>query len=229
MDRKKLLVIDEDPQVGEMLSVALALEMDVLTARSWDGAIQKAVSDHPHCILLDAMMPQVGGSVLCEILKSIRQTRWIPVVLMSTKPRSELWKMTQQVGALDYVEKPFSAEEISETIQRALEVLPVERRKISRVKAQIPVIIHSQDESLQPVEFSTEIEDVSQLGALVWLPTPMPIGQQMELRPSGSSGADRHVTPVRARVVWNDDDGGNGPYWHGIEFLDSSPGWIFSQ
>lgn len=137
--------------------------------------------------------------------------------------------MAQQAGALDYIEKPFSVEDISETIQRALEVRPVERRKLPRVKAKIPVIVRSQDDTQQAVEFSTEVEDVSQLGALVWLPTPIPMGQTIELLPSEGIACDRQTTPLRARVVWNDDDGGNGPYWHGVEFLDHSPGWIFKQ
>ncbi len=230
MERKRLLVVDEEPEIGTMLSEGFAEQFDVLKVRSWEEAIRRAVCDHPSCILLDVFMPEVGGSTLCEILKSIKQIKLIPIILMGTKPRYEVWALAQEKGAFDYIEKPFSFEKASDAVHRALDEAPLERRRAPRVSMKIPIVIRGKDNKEQDFELHAETVDVSRYGALVRLPVRIPVGKQVELCPSelpSTNGNDDRSTA--ARIVWNDEKGAIGPYWHGLEFVLPSSEWVINQ
>jgi len=121
MERRILLVVDDEAQLGQMLSETFASRYDVLVAESAEQAINKAVLDHPHCILMDVMMPEMGGFLLCELFKSITQTKSIPIILMSAKPRELVSSVAKEMGAFDYIEKPFSMEEIVKVVEAAME------------------------------------------------------------------------------------------------------------
>ncbi len=229
MERKRLLVIGEQPQVADWFSRAFAAEFDILSARSGVEAINKAVLLRPHCILLDAKMPKIGDVMLSKVFKMIEQTRSIPILMLCEKPGHEIRRKLQEIGVIDWIEKPLSIEEASEAIHRALRTSLVERRRTPRVKAKIPVIIRVRDDQDQEAEIPSEMEDVSRLGALVSLPVRIRIGQRVEIRrPDPVLGSD-HPLSTKARVVWSDDDGDTGFYWHGLEFLYHSAHWVIRQ
>lgn len=229
MARMRLLVVDNEPQVSELLSKAFATQFDVLTATSGEEAIKKAVIDQPSCILMDVQMPQMGGFLLCEILKMIKQTQWIPILVVSRTPRNEVWSTVKEMGILDYIEKPFSIERVSEAINRVLQSAPAERRRTPRVKMNIPIIVRGKDVNNREIEVSSNIEDVSRLGALVSLTARIPVGQEIEIWRRDLTAPNRQSLITKARVVWNDDEGGSGTYWHGVEILNPSSQWVIQQ
>jgi DNA-binding response OmpR family regulator len=229
MDKRRLLVVDDEPQIRRLVSEAFAAQYEVFTAGTGEEAIRRAVLDRPNCILMDVMMPQMGGFMLCEIFKSMRQTKLIPIILMSGKPRQMVWPMAQEMGILDYVEKPFSIERMSNSLKRALRESPVERRRAPRVTMKIPIIVKGTDESGSDFEVGGETGDVSRLGALVRLPVRVPVGGLIEIRQAGipSSGTPSLLT--EARVAWNDQVKPSGPFLHGCEFSSASSEWIIVQ
>ncbi len=229
MPRKKLLVVDDEALIRTLVSQALASEYEVLTAGTGEEAIRRAVLEQPDCILMDVMMPQMGGIMLSEIFKSVRQTKLIPIILMSAKPRESVWPAAQELGILDFIEKPFSLDQVSHSLQCALEKSPLERRRAPRVTLKIPVTIRGTDDSGNAFEVSAETDDVSRFGALVRLPVRVPVGEQIEIRRLSVSSSKTIANPTPARVAWNDELHAAGVFLHGCEFSHPSSEWVILQ
>jgi DNA-binding response OmpR family regulator len=225
MDRKRLLVVEGEPRIGELVHDTFSTQFEVMTARSGNEAIRRAVLDHPNCLLLDVAMPQMSSLMLCEILKSISQTKGIPILLVGAKPRETVWGMAKEMGALDYIESPFSAEKVAKSVQLAMESTTVERRRTLRVSMKIPMAIRIKDAFNRRLEVSAETVDVSRHGALMRLPVRIPVGQQVEICPSAEAVSSRMILSGRARVVWNDDDEVIAPNCHGLEFIEPVSAW----
>jgi putative two-component system response regulator len=226
MPKKKLLVVDEEPQIVESLRETFAAQYEVLVAKSGEEAIRRAVLEHPNCILLDIMMPQLGGFMLCEILKSIKQTKLLPVLFMGVKPRHEVWATAQELGALDYLEKPFPMSKASDAVTCALQVAPVERRRSPRLSLKVPITVRGKDIHGNKIEVGVETVDVTRYGALMRLPVQIAVGQEVEICQSYLPESGELAVRTMARVVWIDEEGVIGPYWHGMEFVSPSSQWL---
>lgn len=222
-----MLIVDDDPQVGNLLSAALSSDYEVLSAKSGEEAIKKAVLDRPNCILLDVMMPEMGGFMVCDILKSLKQTQLIPILVLSGKSRKEVLPMALEMGALECIEKPFSIAQIFEAVNRALKV-PLERRRTPRVKMRIPIIVRGKDIFENEFEVCSNTEDVGRFGALVRLPVQVHVGDTVELRPMASHSQDKGATTSQARIVWG-DEGIIGEYRYGLEFTTPAAHWVIQQ
>lgn len=228
MEKRKVLIVDDDLQIGNLLSAALSDKYEVLSAKSGEEAIKKAVINQPSCIMLDVMMPEMGGFMVCEILKSLKQTQRIPIVLLSGKSRDELLPTALEMGALDCLEKPFSIPQICEAVNRALNVAPVERRRTPRVKMKIPVIVRGKDIFENDFEVCSNTENVSRLGTLVNLPVKVHVGDMIELKPMAYPSQDNSSPTSQARVVWA-DEGILGDYHYGLEFNTLATHWVIQR
>jgi CheY-like chemotaxis protein len=113
LPKKRLLVTDVDPQVRDSLSEAFGSQFDVLATPSIEEAIREATINQPSCILLDTAMPQMGAAMLCKILRSMPETEMIPVVLMGLQPRNTSLQAVKHMEPFDYIEKPFSIDQVS--------------------------------------------------------------------------------------------------------------------
>jgi CheY-like chemotaxis protein len=219
-------VADDEQECRQFLSLALASQYDVLTARSGEEAIQKAIAECPSCILLDVMMPQMDGFMVCEILKSLEPTKSIPIIFVSAKPRGSLWPLAQKIGVSDYVEKPFTIRQISEAVKRIVEPAPLERRKAPRLKLTIAILVSGKDSLGNEFNVHTQTVDVSRYGALVELPFRVPVGDQVKIQRSSAPSPNGFSILTQARIAWNDEVESSGPYLHGLEFLNPSSEWV---
>ena len=124
MPARRILVIDDENDIREIAQ--LSLEMmggwTVLTARSGQEGIDKAIAAQPEAILLDVMMPVLDGYETCRRLKRDPETKNIPVVLLTAKGRDLDKRLGYEVGAVDYIVKPFSPSRLIERIQEILGV-----------------------------------------------------------------------------------------------------------
>lgn len=118
---QKVLVIDDSPQVHVILRSRLADEaVDLLFTRDATTAVSTARHLQPDLILLDAEMADVSGFDICEQLKSDSSTVGIPILIM-TGPASTQDKMHGlDLGATDYVAKPFDPAELRARVRSAL-------------------------------------------------------------------------------------------------------------
>ncbi|WP_025027550.1 response regulator YycF [Caldalkalibacillus mannanilyticus] len=106
----KILVVDDERPIADILQYNLEKEgYEVICAFDGEEAIMKALGEEPHLILLDIMLPKKDGMEVC---RHIRQTKDIPIIMLTAKD-SELDKVLGlELGADDYVTKPFSTREL---------------------------------------------------------------------------------------------------------------------
>ncbi|MDY6931492.1 MAG: response regulator, partial [Halobacteriota archaeon] len=118
---KKILVVDDLPDNVELLAQTLEdYDYDVISAENGRGAIDKATSELPDLILLDVMMPDLDGYSVCDILTSKEETLDIPIIMLTAKTLPEDLKKGFDVGAHDYIKKPFEEVELIARVQAAL-------------------------------------------------------------------------------------------------------------
>lgn len=116
-DRLKILVVDDDPLIRELIQVYLEEEFMVIHAENGLQAIEKVQTDKPSLVLLDIMLPVLNG---WEVCKQIRTFCQVPIIMVSAKGEEIDKILGLELGAEDYITKPFSPREL-----------------LARVKAQI--------------------------------------------------------------------------------------------
>ncbi len=120
-DRPVVLIADDDDDVVLLLKTYLKpLECDVLTARDGEDALVMAQRDLPAVVLLDVMMPKRSGWEVCQALKGVQRTSHIAVVLMTGRGDVKDRLTGLQVGADDYLVKPFDRNEVVKRVRALL-------------------------------------------------------------------------------------------------------------
>ena len=121
MSKGRILVVDDEIYIVHILDFSLGMEgYEVLTALDGEQALERLKSERPDLIVLDIMMPKVDGYEVCRTIKSNPETQHIPVILLSAKGRNVDQKMGFDVGADDYITKPFSPRKLVERINALL-------------------------------------------------------------------------------------------------------------
>ena len=121
-----VLVVDDDPVILRLLQVNFELEgIGVVTAVDGDEGLKLAQSDPPDLVISDIMMPRVNGLELLAALRSSPDTASMPVILLSAKAQVADVQRGLELGADDYVTKPFDPLEL---IDRVYKVLAKSRR-----------------------------------------------------------------------------------------------------
>jgi len=121
MAKGKILVVDDEIYIVHILDFSLGMEgYEVLTALDGEQALEKARAEHPDLVVLDIMMPKLDGYETCKMLKADPNTKDIPVILLSAKGRNVDQKVGFEVGADDYITKPFSPRKLVERINTIL-------------------------------------------------------------------------------------------------------------
>jgi two-component system alkaline phosphatase synthesis response regulator PhoP len=121
MSKGKILVVDDEIYIVHILDFSLGMEgYEVVTALDGEQALEKLKSEKPDLIVLDIMMPKLDGYEVCKAVKADPATKQIPVILLSAKGRNVDQKMGFEVGADDYITKPFSPRKLVERINQLL-------------------------------------------------------------------------------------------------------------
>lgn len=115
----KVLIIEDHPGTYNMISDILKINgFDVAVAGASLVGLEKAKKEKPDLILLDIMMPEMGGLQVCKKLKSDPETSKIPVIFISIRVGDNDVKAGKEAGAIDYVKKPFDPDELVATIKK---------------------------------------------------------------------------------------------------------------
>jgi DNA-binding response OmpR family regulator len=118
---KRILVIDDQPDIRLMCRVNLALEgYEVIEAPDGEAGLDMVFSEQPDLVLLDVMMPGLDGWTVIENVKNDPRTAHIPVVLLTARVQREDEIRGWRSGASDYLAKPFNPSTLSEVVRRAL-------------------------------------------------------------------------------------------------------------
>ena len=109
--KRKILVVDDEPKIIRLLAMRLkAKNFDVVSAYDGYQCVQVAKQELPDLILLDIKMPLGGGITAFENLKNISTTKLIPVIFITAFPSEEVKKLVMNMGAEDFISKPFNSD-----------------------------------------------------------------------------------------------------------------------
>jgi two-component system KDP operon response regulator KdpE len=114
----RVLVVDDDPAMQRTLGIGLrARGYDVLPARDGRTAVEACAEDEPDVVLLDLGLPDLSG---VEVLRTVRETSQVPVIVLSARHGSDDKVEALDVGADDYVTKPFGMDELLARLRAAV-------------------------------------------------------------------------------------------------------------
>ena len=138
MTRERILVVDDEEDLLELINYNLTKEgFRVTCVASGERALKEAQDTLPDLIVLDLLLPRVDGLELCRLLKADAKTRHIPVLMLTAKTEESDVVRGLEVGADDYVTKPFSPRVLVARIRAVLR-----RRPLEPVENQPPLSIH---------------------------------------------------------------------------------------
>jgi two-component system phosphate regulon response regulator PhoB len=113
VSRKKILVVDDEKDLVDILAFNLRREQyEVLTAPDGEKALEAARREAPDLVVLDLMMPGIGGLETCRRLRAEPRTSRIPVIMLTAKGEETEAVIGLAQGADDYVRKPFGVKEL---------------------------------------------------------------------------------------------------------------------
>ena len=133
--KPKILVVDDEPDAVELIEFNLkANGYEVATAADGEEALQKARAILPSLIILDLMLPEVDGMEVCKILRRDQRTQNIPIIMLTAKAAEIDRVLGLELGADDYVTKPFSPRELVLRVKRLLRAATNPEEKSDRVE-----------------------------------------------------------------------------------------------
>lgn len=117
----KILIAEDDKDIRDLVVLTLEFhKFDVVSVEDGAAAVEKAKTQPFDIILMDVRMPRMTGYEACKRLKADEATRNIPIVFLSAKGQEAEIQTGMEVGAADYVLKPFSPDALVKTIRNVL-------------------------------------------------------------------------------------------------------------
>src|SRR5512145_1101677 len=121
MGKARLLVVEDDIDIGNMLKIYFSgMDFDVDVAMRGSDALEKTRQALPHLIVLDIMLPDIDGYEVCHNLRTNMRTSHIPVIFLTQKDERSDKLQGLELGADDYITKPFDIEELKLRVQGAI-------------------------------------------------------------------------------------------------------------
>src|SRR5450631_3625036 len=139
MPPEKILIVDDDEDILLIVQTILASAgYSAITAHNGREGVDVALEVRPDLILLDVMMPELSGWEVCTTLKNAPETRQIPIAMLTVKSEIRDLITGMQVGADDYITKPFTRRKLLSTVRKLLDergeksapFLPVETEEL---------------------------------------------------------------------------------------------------
>lgn len=159
--REQILVVDDEPRMTRFIGMNLELDgYRVIKAHNGLEALDKVRTDLPDLVILDVMMPELDGF---ETLRVLRQVSNVPVIMLTVRSDEEDKVRGLELGADDYVTKPFGARELTSRVKAVLRrtrgltnlkqaVIRIDDRLSVDTNARV-VIVAGQRIKLRPTEF----------------------------------------------------------------------------
>ncbi len=123
---KKILVVDDEPHVRQLVKRLLSNEYTVLEAENGVEALEMVRSQKPDLVLMDIMMPKLDGLSACSEIKHDLSIRHIPVIMLTAITHDLNRRLSEKViGANGYITKPFDVIDLLPKIKELLEKVPI--------------------------------------------------------------------------------------------------------
>jgi two-component system alkaline phosphatase synthesis response regulator PhoP len=150
--KEKILIVEDEKDIIKMLEYNLKKEgFKVIDARDGEDALDLALREYPDLILLDLMLPGIDGLEVCKTLKKESKTSSIPIIMLTAKSQESDKIVGLELGADDYITKPFSPRELIARIKAVL------RRATEKEK--LPEVFQSGDLRIDFSKISVSVKD----------------------------------------------------------------------
>lgn len=111
--KKKILVIEDEPHISNLVKVIMEKHgFDVMQAFIGSEGMHMAKTQRPNLIILDVMMPNMDGFEVAETLNGMKETKGIPILMLSSAAQFKDRVRGLDAGAVDYLTKPFDKDEL---------------------------------------------------------------------------------------------------------------------
>src|SRR5512147_315692 len=122
MTKARLLIVEDDYDISNMLRIYFSgQQYEVDIAPRGSDALDKTRTNLPHLIVLDIMLPDIDGFEVCRILRTNTRTSHVPIIFLTQKDERSDKLAGLELGADDYITKPFDIEELKLRVQRAIQ------------------------------------------------------------------------------------------------------------
>jgi signal transduction histidine kinase len=162
--RPVVLVAEDEPDMQRFLKSELQKDYDVIAATDGAQALEKAEHFLPDIILLDMMMPEMDGLEVCHALRERPATMKIPVILLTARADEETKFEALQMGANDFLAKPFSSTELQARIKNLIESHHYQR-KLSKQNTALTTAIEQIKETETQLVQSEKLASLGRLSA----------------------------------------------------------------
>lgn len=121
----KILVAEDEKDIRELIFFSLNHQgFEVSVAVDGEDAVEKALELQPDLIIMDVRMPRMTGYEACAKIKGIEELKEIPIVMLSAKGQEAEIQTGLNVGAYEYILKPFAPDELIQRVKQILQDLP---------------------------------------------------------------------------------------------------------
>ena len=118
---QKILVVEDEPDIRKLINYNLAQEhFKVLEAEDGEQALKLLQREKPNLVILDLMLPGLSGLELCKILRDRTDTTHLPILMLTAKAGEADKVVGLEMGADDYLPKPFSPREMVARVRAIL-------------------------------------------------------------------------------------------------------------
>ncbi|MGD2093541.1 MAG: response regulator [Phycisphaerales bacterium] len=152
MAKANILIVDDEEDIQELVKLNLEREgYGIITCGTGEQALKTATSKLPNLIILDLMLPGIDGLEVCKKLKNDPKTEHIPIVMLTAKGEEADIVTGLELGADDYITKPFSGKVLVARVRTVL------RRTVERIHEKRVIKIH--DFTIDPGRHQVLIKD----------------------------------------------------------------------
>jgi len=162
--RPVALVADDEPDMRRFLRSQLDQDYDVLEAADGVQALEKATQFLPDIILLDMMMPEMDGLGVCQELRKREDTAAVPIILLTARADEETKFNALELGANDFLAKPFSSTELHARIKNLVESYD-SRRNLSKQNRALSNTIEQLKETESQLVQSEKLASLGRMSA----------------------------------------------------------------
>ena len=158
MSKTRILIVEDEPSMVAGLRDNFEFEgYEVVTAGDGEAGLERALADSPDIVILDVMMPKLSGLDVCRQLKGKRPA--LPIILLTARGQEVDKVVGLELGADDYVTKPFSIRELLARVKAVLrraKVLPVDQERFAFENIEVNLRRHEVRRGGEAIPFSTK-------------------------------------------------------------------------
>lgn len=162
----RILIVDDDEAFRNLVRHRLEDAYEIIDTGRAEEALALALEHKPAAILLDLTMPELSGFELCQTLASLSYTRSIPIFVISGAPAARYKVFCQNLGAIEYLEKPLDFDELRARLDAVLKAGQPERRAEVSVRLRVILKLVGTDVHGRKFELLTTTDSVSAGGFL---------------------------------------------------------------